>query len=96
MSQICYRWGFTNIWWNNANWTWSECQLVRDIVSGALPPDEWQKNKEKKKQLIRLICKVKKEYFDESKMVRDDLKVSVNDVKLVVKTMTGIELDIKM
>ena len=93
---ICRIWGMTDIIWKNANWTWSECQLVRDIVSGALPPDEWQKNKEKKKQLIRLICKVKKEYFDESKMVRDDLKVSVNDVKLVVKTMTGIELDIKM
>jgi len=55
----------------------------------------WERNKEKKKRLIKLICKVKGEVFDESKMVRDDIKIKAEDIKLIVKSVLGIEIDVK-
>lgn len=114
---ICYKWNCidsaANVWWNQANWWWSECQLVEEIVGGlpttgvpgewALPPwlqeDQYdpynQKQKEKRERFIRLIAKVKgyPEYDDKAK-VRDDIKISIDDIKLVVKAVKGIDVQI--
>ena len=54
----------------------------------------WMKDNVKKKRLIRLICKIKKEEFDETKEVKD-IKISIDDIKLTVKVVSGIELRIK-
>jgi hypothetical protein len=64
------------------------------IYEETLQPS-WMKDVEKKKRLIRLICKVKNETYDESKENRTDIKIKIEDVKLVVKTISGIDLDIK-
>jgi len=115
--RICHRWGSCNILWKDANWLWSECQLVVEIVqflnpgvdaTTLIPPWQrqpqypieetippWEKNKEKKKKLIKLICKVKGETFDESKFVRDEIKIQAKDIKLLVKSMLNIEIDVK-
>jgi hypothetical protein len=50
--------------------------------------------KEKRKKFIRLICKVKKEKYDEEKLVREDIKISLDDVKMVVKAVKGIDIQI--
>lgn len=104
MSVICYKWGGCNIQWNLANWTWSECQLVSDIISGFGPgappafPDwltESSKDEEKKRRFIRLLCKVKNEpKFDETKEVKN-IKIKIEDIKIVVKAVSGIDIDIK-
>lgn len=106
MGKICYRWGFTGIKWKDANWTWSECQLVQDIVNvlgGAAAPgqryeveDLWQRNKEKKKRLIRLICKVKGETFDETKEHREDIKITADEIKMVIKAVLDIDVDVNL
>jgi hypothetical protein len=104
---LCRKWGMTDIQWNLADWKWSECQLVSDIIQFYNRPgidaskiykgeeQFWIKDHEKKNRLIRLICKVKNEKYDESKEVRNDIKINIDDVKLVVKTVSGIDLDIK-
>lgn len=111
MRQICRVWGTTDIKWSNANWLWSECQLVEEIiVSGGVDAstliqpwmleDKWNpyktpKESEKRNRLIKLICKVKKvEYIEEKEM--KDFKITVGDVKLVVKAVSGIDLDLKL
>lgn len=107
MSQICYRWGFTNVLWKNANWKWSECQLVAEILNNLYPGvdattliqpwliEPWNPYKEKKrKELIRLICKCRGQTYDESKEVKE-FEITVDDIKLVVRSVSGIELDIK-
>lgn len=58
-----------------------------------VPP--WEKNKEKKRRLIRLICKVKNEKYDESKELRDDIKIKAEDIQLIIKATLGIEIDVK-
>ena len=93
-----------------ANWTWSECQLIEEILSSipttgipgekALPP--WLQEEEKpynpyeqkkRDKFIQLLCKVKGySEFDEKKKVRDDIKVTINDVALVIKAVSGIDV----
>ena len=52
------------------------------------------KEQEKKKKFIKLICKVKGQTFEEEKEV-EKYQVSVDDVKMVVKAMTGMDLNVK-
>lgn len=96
--------------WNMANWKWSECKLVEELLAGirpgvpgelALPP--WLREeetfglkkdeKDKRERFIRLLCKVKGyPEFDEKKKVREDIKVTTDDVALVIKTVSGIDI----
>jgi hypothetical protein len=108
MAKICYRWGFANVLWKNANWTWSECQIIEDLLT--LQPDgvdattliqpwliePWNpyRTGEKKKKLVRLICKIKGVEYDESKTTKD-FNVTVDDIKLVIDKGREIGLDIK-
>ena len=48
-------------------------------------------NDEKKKRLIKLICKVKGKTYKKSKYV-GDYKIKVSDVKLVAKEILGVEI----
>lgn len=100
----CPIWGKTNILWKNSNWLWSECILVEEVVAGyaggvdasKIYVEEetyWLKDHEKKKRFIRLICKCKGETFDETKEIKN-IKIKVEDVKLVVKSVLGMELNI--
>ncbi len=92
----------TNITWNNADFTWNsnsftwdEVQLVQEIISGGGDIEDdmpWMKP-EKKKQLIKLILKVKGETLTESKQKPiKQYKIKAKDVRLVVKEVSGIEL----
>ena len=103
---ICRKWGSTDVRWKDANWLWSECQLAEELAEqfkGGIDPKEfykeeetfWIKDVEKKKRLIRLICKFKGEKYDESKEVNENIKIKVDDIKLVVKTILDIELKVK-
>ena len=107
MPYLCYKWGNCSVLWNTANWKWSECQLVEEILAGirpgvpgdlAVPP--WLREeepyspyeKDKRERFIRLLCKVKNEEYNEEKKVRKDIKVTIEDVALVVKTVSGIDI----
>ncbi len=49
----------------------------------------------KRKRLIKLICKVKGETYTEEKPI-GTMKVSVDDIKMVVKKVLNIDLDVKI
>jgi hypothetical protein len=108
MPYLCYKWGNCNVPWNTANWRWAECQLISDILSelhpgipGDLAVPSWLREeepynpykKDKRDRFIRLLCKVKNyPEYDEKKKVRDDIKVTVEDVALVIRTVSGIDI----
>lgn len=50
---------------------------------------------DKRKRLIRLICKINGQEYNEEKMIKN-FKVTANDIKMVVKEIAGIDLDLKM
>lgn len=112
MSIICYKWGNANVLWKDGNWLWSECQIVQDILTGIggnqpgvdattliqpwlIDPTNPYNSGEKKKRLIKLICKVKGIKYEEEKMMKD-FKVTVDDVKLIVRTVSNVDLDVKL
>jgi hypothetical protein len=107
--KICYKWGNCNVLYKNANWKFSECQLVDEIIIGNVPgvPGEFAQpswlqdepkselDRKKRKRFIRLIYKVKNyPKYDESKEVKEDIKITVNDIKLVLKAVKGIDVEI--
>lgn len=50
-------------------------------------------NVAKRKRFIRLLCKVKGEpEYDESKEVKENIKITIEDVQLVVKKVAGVDL----
>jgi len=92
-------WDSANILWNLNSFTWDEVQLVEEIVEtiqqggGVIEDDmSWMKPK-KKKQLIKLILKIKGETLTESKTKPiKQYKIKAEDVRLVIKEVNGIEL----
>jgi len=92
-------WDTANILWNSNSFTWDEVQLVEEIVEtvqqrGGIIEDDmsWMKS-EKKKQLIKLILKIKGETLTESKTKPiKQYKIKAEDVRLVVKEVSGVEL----
>ena len=90
-------WNNNSITWNSNSFTWDEVQLVEEIIrqggGGNIEDDmPWMKP-EKKKQLIKLILKVKGKTLTESKQKQiKQYKIKAKDVRLVVKEVSGIEL----
>ena len=101
---ICRLWGATNVSWSNANWLWSECQIADELsqlynagidASRVYEDNLWKDDTEKRKRLIRLICKIKGEDYDETKEMNTSVKIKVEDIRLVVKSVLDIELKVK-
>ena len=99
-------WQNTAVTWNQANWTWAELEIVEDLIRDGVDAttliQPWQRDEPynpykltdvKQKRLIRLVCKVKGEIYDESKSV-SDYKLTIGDVTLVVKAVKNIELEV--
>jgi hypothetical protein len=105
MPYICHTWSTANVQWNLADWTWSECQLVNDILGApgerAMPRWLWEESpydayaEIKKRKFIELLCKVEgKTLLNEKREINITRKITVNDIKLVVKAVAGIDVKI--
>ena len=85
--------------WINANLTWGDYQFISEVADvvdeieaggGSLPSkrkklDKWlDQEPEKKKRLIKLICMVKGEKFEETKEV-EELTINIKDVEFVIE-----------
>lgn len=109
---MCYKWGNVGITWADANWVWSECLYVVEsilqppgvdamtLVQPWLiePWNPYVKNDErekKRKRFIKLICKIKGQTYEDEKEM-GMMNISVDDIKMVVKTITNVDLDVKM
>jgi hypothetical protein len=52
-------------------------------------------NDKKRKRLIKLICKCRGQTYEEEKEI-GTMKISVDDVRMVVKKVLNIDLDVKL
>ena len=87
-------WDQANVSWNNNPFTWDDVALVEEIIRGMGDMGEmpWtQFNKEKKKHLIKLICKVQGKTIKEEKEIQN-YKIKVSDIKLLAEKVLGIEI----
>ena len=75
-------------------YTWDDVALVKEAVGGGgdmeeMPWTKWEDDK--KKRLIKLICKVKGKTYRETKEVQD-IKITAKDIKLLAEKVLGIEV----
>ena len=76
-------------------YTWDDVALVEEAVGGGgvmaedMPWTQWEDNK--KKRLIKLICKVKGKTYKKTKEVQD-IKITAEDIKLLAEKVLGIEV----
>ena len=88
-------WDNANFKWNDNPHTWDEVLLVIEAVGGGGVMAEdmpWTQFKdEKKKRLIKLICKVQGKTIKEEKEIQD-YKIKVSDIKLLAEKVLGIEV----
>ena len=81
-------------------YTWDDVALIEEAVAiveagggGVMAEDmPWTKfDDEKKKRLIKLICKVQGKTITEEKEIQE-YKITVSDVKMLAKEVLGIEI----
>ena len=53
------------------------------------------RDEKKKRRLIKLICKVKGQKYEEEKEIKE-FNVSIDDIQLVIKSATGVDIKTKM
>ena len=88
-------WNGANFNWDNNPHTWDEVLLVIEALGGGGVMAEdmpWTQFKdEKKKRLIKLICKVQGKTIKEEKEIQN-YKIKVSDIKLLAEKVLGIEV----
>ena len=91
-------WNEANFNWDNNPHTWDEVLLVIEVVKalgggGVIEEDmPWtQFDDEKKKRLIKLICKVQGKTIREEKKIQN-YKIKISDIKLLAEKVLGIEV----
>ena len=78
-------------------YTWDDVALVKEAVEalggGGVIEDDmpWMKDQDKKKRLIKLICKVQGKTIKEEKEIQN-YKIKVSDIKLLAEKVLGIEV----
>ena len=95
-SDITLVWGTTDV-------TWGDAVFIQEIIDGIGTGSRRARqdrldnlDKDKKKRLIRLICRIKGEKVYDDVTEINDVKVSVDDVELVAENIIGkIKLEIK-
>tara|TARA_Y100000389_G_C17371036_1_gene469038 strand:- start:116 stop:412 length:297 start_codon:yes stop_codon:yes gene_type:complete len=86
------KWENANFTWNNNPFTWDEVVLVKEVISGAIEDQVWnQFDTDKKKRLVKLICKVQGKTIKEEKEIQN-YKIKVSDIKLLAEKVLGIEV----
>ena len=92
-----------SIVWGSNPFTWGDVAFIQEIVDGigtgsrrAREERLKQLDKDKKKRLIRLICRVKgKKVYDDVTEV-SDVKINIDDVEMVAESIIGkVKLEIK-
>ena len=94
-----------NIIWGSNPFTWGDVAFIQEIVDGIgsgrrrTRQDRLNKildDEDKKKRLIRLICRIKGEKVYDDVTEVGDVKINIDDVELVAENIIGkVKLEIK-
>tara|TARA_R110001592_G_scaffold283661_3_gene551636 strand:- start:1715 stop:2053 length:339 start_codon:yes stop_codon:yes gene_type:complete len=98
------KWKDADFKWNLAptkttadRYTWNDVKVLQDALGGGgvmaedMPWTKWSDEDERKKRLVKLICKVQGKTITEEKEIQE-YKITVKDIKLVAKEILGVEL----
>lgn len=96
-TRIPYKWNDANFAFSSNPYTWDDVALVRQLVEaigvGEDPMAYLAKEPEKKKKVIKLICKVQGIEYKEEKEIQD-YKITVKDIEILAEEVLGINVTI--
>jgi hypothetical protein len=72
---------------------WDDCALIIELIGKTHPDEFLNQNLKKKKQFIKLLCKIEGIEYKETKEVLKR-QIRITDIKLVAKKLLGIDLKI--
>tara|TARA_R110001583_G_scaffold54858_2_gene167385 strand:+ start:4540 stop:4872 length:333 start_codon:yes stop_codon:yes gene_type:complete len=93
-----FKWNISPTDTTKPRYTWNDVVLVEEAVGDVggggvmvedMPWTQWEDDK--KKRLIKLICKVKGRTYKETKEVKE-VKITAKDIKLLAEKVLGIEV----
>ena len=95
------KWEDANFKWNDNPHTWDDVALVIEVISVVGPPGEgddfihpiFDKEPEKKKKLVKLICKVQGKTIKKEKEIKE-YKITVKDIQLLAEEVLGINVKV--
>ena len=108
ITRVPFKWGNANFAWetnpfpnqSKNPFTWDDVALLIEVlegIGGGVPPDDYLKDKKKRKKFITLIMKCEamdKEYKETKEVV--DRQIRITDVALVAKEVLGINIKIDL
>ena len=108
ITRVPFKWGNANFAWetnpfpnqSKNPFTWDDVVLLIEVlegIGGGVPPDDYLKDKKKRKKFITLIMKCEamdKEYKETKEVV--DRQIRITDVALVAKEVLGINIKIDL
>jgi len=86
-----YTWDNANFAWNNNPYTWDDVALAQELAAGGGGIHHARrvlKDENKKKQFIKLLCKVQGKEYEETKETTN-YKIVISDVQLVVSELAS-------
>jgi hypothetical protein len=96
-------WDNTDLVWESDIYTWDECLLVKQIVEelgwpGGIIEEKVAEVYDKYKnntQFIKLVCKVKGEKYEKTKVIKN-IQIFINNVKLVAQSVLNVNVKIDL
>ena len=90
----------TDVVWGNNSYTWGDVQFISDIADGIGTGNRrarqeklnqfLDKEPEKKKRLIHLICRIEGiKVYDGKKEVKEEVDVTIEKVEMLIKEVLG-------
>ena len=101
---IPIEWSCANFIWGSSEYTWGDVQLVVEVAEvvkkaqagGGVGLDEWlEPQQEKKRRLIKLICKVNGVSYRMQKEKREKINITTKDIDLLVEKVLGINVSVE-
>lgn len=86
------------IQWDNNPYEWEDVFVLIEIaeaVGGGHKHIDAYKNldKEKRKRVIKLVAVIKGEEYKEEKFAQNDIKITADDIKLVLKEVLQVHIN---
>ena len=94
MATTCLTWEGSDFIWGDNPYTWGDvCLAAKATDEGKSSSYKKRLSAEEQKQFIKLVCKVKGiETYSGQKTIDDNITVTADDIKLVVKEVLGVDL----
>jgi hypothetical protein len=82
--------------WGSNNFTWGEINLAEKVEAGKSSDYKKTLTSSEQKRFVKLVCKVKGiETYSGQKTIDDDVTVTAEDIKLVLKEVLGVDLTVE-